>query len=145
MTHRRPGQWPIDHPADIPPAPAPSAPPRPAADLVDVPRPDVRLVVTVDLTADYDTPADVSRALFEQTRHASDCHTAIVRVGESAARPGTDLGKSIASAFYLSARHIEVHVPAGTRHAYLASEVARYVRLFHDDHVRMLQTLHNPG
>lgn len=107
--------------------------------------PDVRLVVTVDLTSDYDTAADVSRDFLEQTHRGSDCHTAIVRVGESAARLSIELGKAIAGAFFLSTQHIEVHVPAGTRYAYLAEEVRRYVRLFCIDHERSMATFRNPG
>ena len=111
----------------------------------EVPVPDVHLVVTVDLTGRYENSSDVSQDLHGQTIRASDCHTAIVRVGEDAMRSGFDLGRGIAGRFYLSAKRIEIHVPAGTRYAYLASEVQRYVRLFCADHAQTITSLRNPG
>lgn len=139
-------QLPVNRSARLAAVPAhgggqpPQDPPR-----VEVPVPDVRLVVTVDLTGRYDTAADVSRDLYEQTIRASDCHTAIVRVGEDAPQVAIELGKAIAGRFFLSARHIEVHVPAGTHYAYLAEEVRHYVRLFCADHTQTVASLRPPG
>lgn len=145
MTERRPGQWPTDRPAHLAPVPADSGQPAQAPITVEVPVPDVRLVVTVDLTGRYDSSSDVSRDLYDQTIRASDCHTAIVRVGEDAVRSSCDLGRAIAGRFYLSAKCIEVHVPAGTQYAFLASEVQRYVRLFCADHAQTMSSLRTPG
>lgn len=146
MTEHRPGQW----PAGLSPVPLAAVPddggqPPQAPPSVEVAVPDVRLVVTVDLTGRYGTAADVSRDLYEQTIRASDCHTAIVHVGKDAARVALELGKAIAGRFFLSARHIEVHVPAGTHYAYLAQEVRRYVRLFCADHAQTVASLRPPG
>lgn len=108
--------------------------------------PDVRLVLTVDLTGRYDSFHDVSADLREQTRRDIDCDTAIVRLGADAVRHHLELGKTIAGAFYLSARRIEVHAPAGnvlgpTIHA----EVRRYVELFCADRRRTEATQAPPG
>lgn len=110
-----------------------------------IPVADVRLIVTVDLTGDYATAADVSRDFYAQTRRSSDCHTAIVRIGEAAASLSKELGKAIAGEFFLSAKQIEIHVPAGSRHAYLVGEVQRYVGFFCTDYERLTTTLRNPG
>lgn len=145
MTEHRPGQWPVDRPAHLTPVPAEGGGLAPQEPIAPVPVPDVRLVVTVDLTGRYDSSADVSRDLYEQTIRASDCHTVIVRVSEDAMRSGFDLGRGIAGRFYLSVKRIEIHVPAGTQYAYLASEVQRYVRLFCDDHAQTMASLRPPG
>ncbi len=145
MSERRPGQWPIDRSTHLVPVPATGGQPPQDPPRVEVPVPDVRLVVTVDLTGRYDSSSDVSRDLYEQTIRASDCQTAIVRVGEDALRNGSELGRAIAGRFFLSAKSIEVHVPAGTLYAYLASEVQRYVRLFCADHAQTMASLRPPG
>lgn len=142
MTEHRRGEW----PAGLRPVPALHHAAQPTQGApVEVPVPDVRLVVTVDLTGRYDDRSDVSRDLYEQTIRASDCHTAIVRVGEDALRSGFDLGRAIAGRFFLSAECIEVHVPAGTLYAHLAAEVRRYVRLFCADHAQTMANLRPPG
>lgn len=112
---------------------------------VEVPVPHVRLVVTVDLTGPYENSSEVSRDLYEQTRHSTDCHTAIVRVGEDALRCATGLGEAIASRFFLAARSVEIHVPAGTRWAYLASEVQQHLRHFAADHAQTLAAVRKPS
>lgn len=141
MTERRPGQWPVDHPVHIDPA----ADAQPSMPPVQVPVPEVRLVVTVDLTGRYDTHDQVSRDLYEQTRYSTDCHTAIVRLGEDALRVGMSLGSAIASRFFLAAREVEIHVPAGTRWAYVATEAQQYMRHYAADHAQMLATTRTPG
>ncbi|MFJ2719025.1 hypothetical protein [Streptomyces sp. NPDC087437] len=146
MTERRPGQWPVDHPVHLDPDPAPvvQEATQPPARIV-VPVPDVRLVVTVDLTNEYATHDDVSRALYEQTMRASDCHTAIVRLGEAAIRKHLELPRAIAGAFFLSAQRIEIHVPAGTRYAYFAARVRQELVQICADHSRMVSSLRTPG
>lgn len=144
MSEHRPGAW----PAGINPTPLAAVADVPAPQTASVPEvsvPEVHLVVTVDLTGSYDTAVDVSRDFYEQVRRSSDCHTAIVHIGESAASQSLELGRAIAGAFFLSAKRIELHVPAGTRHAYLASEVRRHVGIFCADHQRVMTTLRNPG
>ncbi|MFI8297317.1 hypothetical protein ACIGCZ_15390 [Streptomyces nigra] len=145
MTERRPGQWPVDHPVHIEPTPAVAQAPTPPPARVEIPVPDVRLVVTVDLTADYAYPDDVSRALYEQTIRASDCHTAIVRLGESAIRKHLELPRAIAGAFFLSAQRIEIHVPSGTQHSYFAARVRQELQQICADHSRTMTTLRTPG
>ncbi|KMS74527.1 hypothetical protein ACH49_22420 [Streptomyces leeuwenhoekii] len=141
MTERRPGQWPVEHPVHVEPGPAPVAVSRPELPArVEVPVPDVRLVVTVDLTGRYDTGNEVSRDLYEQTRYSTDCHTAIVRLGEDALRVAPGLGAAIASRFFLAARAVEIHVPAGTRWAYVAAEAQEYMRRYAADHAQMIAT-----
>ncbi|WP_333746164.1 hypothetical protein [Streptomyces sp. IBSBF 2950] len=99
---------------------------------------DVRLVLTVDLTGRYDNHRDVSDALREQTRRNIACHTVVVQLGADAVRLNLELGRLIAAAFYLSAKRIEVHAPAGNVMGPLIhDEVARYVRLYTADHARM--------
>lgn len=112
---------------------------------VEVPVPDVRLVVTVDLTGQYDSSSAVSRDLYEQTRYSTDCHTAIVRVGEDALRVSSGLGSAIASRFFLAAREVEIHVPAGTRWAYVATEAQEYMRHYAADHAQTLARTRTPG
>lgn len=141
MTTRRPGQWPGDKPVAL----VPTSPSEQPGTPVKIHVADVRLVVTVDLTGDYATAADVSRDFYEQTRRSSDCHTAIVRVGEAAASLSRELGKAIAGEFFLTAKQIEIHVPAGSQHTYLAGEAQRYVGFFCTDYERMKTTLRNPG
>ena len=147
MTEHRAGQW----PAGLSPVPVaavpdgsglpPQEPPR-----VDVPVPEVRLVAVVDLTGQYGTSTEVLDDLHEQTKRSTDYHTAIVRLGESALqRAASYLGHAIASKFFLATQQIEVHVPAGTRWAYVASEAQRHLRFFAADHARMLANLRNPG
>jgi hypothetical protein len=118
--------------------------PVPAAD-VDAQVPDVLLTAVVDLTGRYGSPPEVAAELYEQTRRTGDCHTAVVRLGEDALRSGYDLGRAIAARFYLSAKYIEIEVPAGTRHSYLADEVRRHVRLFCADHAQTMASLRTPG
>ncbi|WP_432034209.1 hypothetical protein [Streptomyces antibioticus] len=97
----------------------------------------VRLVLTVDLTRPYSSHRDVARDLREQCRRSIDCDTVIVRLGADAVRHNVDLGKSIAAEFFLTARSIEVHTPAGNvLGPIIHAEVARYVRLFTDDYAR---------
>jgi len=145
MTEHRRGEWPAGlRPVPATPAPRRATPP-PQGPPVEVPIPDVRLVVTVALTGRYGDSSDVSRDLYEQTIRASDCHTAIVRVGEDAIRKHFDLSHAIAGRFFLSAKRIEVHVPAGTRYAYIAAEVQRHVRLMCVDHGKTLANLRTPG
>ncbi|MFE2041646.1 hypothetical protein ACFXAZ_12075 [Streptomyces sp. NPDC059477] len=112
---------------------------------VEVSVPDVRLVVTVDLTGHYATQDDVSRALYEQTIRASDCHTVVVRVGEDAMRLHVELPRAIAGAFFLSARRIEIHVPAGTRHSYFVQRVRNHLKWISADHERTVNRLRTPG
>ncbi|MGM1079669.1 hypothetical protein ACS0VI_26020 [Streptomyces sp. H28] len=132
MTERRPGAWPAGL-RPVPTSPTPASPPEAAR--TPVPVPDVHLVVTVDLTGRFSDARQVSDALWEQSRRAVDCDTVIVRLGPDALRHGMGLGQSIAGRFYLSARRIEVHVPAGDRLGpLLQAEVARYVRLYCADH-----------
>lgn len=145
MTEHRPGQWPVQHPAPLDPQPAATAPVTQLPVHVKVPVPDVRLVVVVDLTGEYATHDDVSRALYEQTMRASDCHTAIVQLGESAIRKHLTLPRAIAGAFFLSAQRIEVHVPSGTRHAYFAQRVRQELEQICADHSRMLSSTRTPG
>ncbi|MGW6008640.1 hypothetical protein [Streptomyces sp. NPDC055210] len=99
---------------------------------------DVCLVLTVDLTGTFHSSREVSAALREQTSRNVDCHTAVVRLGADAVRHHLGLGSQIAGALFLSAQRIEVHAPAGNiMGALLYDEVARYVRLYVDDHARM--------
>ncbi len=147
MTVHRPGQW----PAGLGPLPLaavaeggkqpPQGPP-PA----EVPVPEVRLVAVVDLTGRYDTSTEVLDDLREQTRRSTDCHTAIVRLSEPALqRASSFLGHAIAATFFLAARQIEVHVPAGTRWAFVASEAQRHLRHFAADHQQTIARIRNPG
>ncbi|MBD0838817.1 hypothetical protein [Streptomyces sp. TRM68416] len=97
----------------------------------------VRLVLDLDLTGRYDSHRQVAEALREQTRRSLDCDTVIVHLGADAVRHNIDLGRSIAAAFFLTARRIEVHAPAGNvLGPIIHAEVARYVRLFTADHAR---------
>lgn len=138
MSVHRPGQWPVENPITLAPAPAPSAPPMPRPEPEPLPAIDVLLTITVDLTGRYDNPHDVVEDCAQQTRRHPDCHTAIVKVGPDALTHGAGLGAEIAGAFYLSARRIEIQVPAGRRDGRLLhAEVARYVRLFRADHQQM--------
>lgn len=147
MTEHHPGAW----PAGLRPVPATPAPvdsgeqPPQDRDRVRVPLPDVRLVVEVDLTDRYSTHDDVSRALYEQTIRASDCHTAIVRLGEEAIRWHLELPRAIAGTFFLSAQRIEIHVPAGTQYAYFAARVRRELRQICADHEAMVNNSRTPG
>lgn len=145
MTERRPGEW----PAGLSPAPVATVPddvpPPPQGPPVEVPVPEVRLVVTVDLTGRYDTHAQVSHDLYEQTRYSTDCHTAVVRLGEDALRVGMSLGSAIASRFFLAAREVEIHVPAGTRWAYIAAEAQQHMRRYAADHARTRNRTRTPG
>ncbi|MGW8746511.1 hypothetical protein [Streptomyces sp. NPDC055794] len=145
MSGRRPGEW----PAGLGPAPVATVPddtpPPPQGPPVEVPVPEVRLVVMVDLTGRYDSHDQVSRDLYEQTRYSTDCHTAIVRLGEDALRVSSGLGSAIASRFFLSARDVEIHVPAGTRWAYVATEVQEYMRHYAADHAQLLNRTRTPG
>ncbi|NJP73189.1 hypothetical protein [Streptomyces sp. C1-2] len=145
MTERRPGEW----PAGLRPVPVSSAaeePPQPPqGPPVEVPIPKVRLVVTVDLTGPYSTGREVTADLYEQTRYSTDCHTAIVRVGEDALRVTVGLGSAIASRFFLAAREVEIHVPAGTRWAYVATEAQQSMRRYAADHAQMLSRTRTPG
>ncbi|URM90384.1 hypothetical protein LUW75_10705 [Streptomyces sp. MRC013] len=140
MTDRKPGQWPVDHPAHIEPAPAPARDELPQLPRrqVTVAVPEVRLVVTVDLTGRYNTSREVAAALHDQTRHSVDCHTVIVHVGEDALRAFPGLGSAIAARFFLAARQVEIHVPAGTRWAYVAAEAQEHMRRYAADHAQML-------
>ncbi|MEU0716807.1 hypothetical protein ABZ498_06450 [Streptomyces lavendulocolor] len=133
----RPGQWPVKHPVYLEPVPADEEP-TPARPPVEVAVPEVRLVVTVDLTGFYGSDREVTADLYEQTRHSTACHTAIVRLGEDALRCSLSLGHAIASRFFLAAQRIEVHVPAGTRWAYLADEVQQHLRHFAADQAQTL-------
>ncbi|MFE2353086.1 hypothetical protein [Streptomyces parvulus] len=145
MTGHRPGAW----PAGTSPVPATAvvddAPRPPQGPPVEVPVAEVRLVVTVDLTGRYDSHAQVSHDLYEQTRYSTDCHTAIVRLGEDALRVSSGLGSAIASRFFLVARSVEIHVPAGTRWAYVATEAQEYMRHYADDHAQLLNRTRTPG
>ncbi|MGW1609442.1 hypothetical protein ACWCQZ_08590 [Streptomyces sp. NPDC002285] len=147
MTERRPGEWPAGlGPVPLATVPDTSGQPSHEPPRVEVPVPDVRLVAVVDLTGRYDTSTEVMDDLHEQTKRSTDCHTAIVQLGEPALqRASTFLGHAIASTFFLAAQQIEVHVPAGTRWAYVASEVQRHLRFFAADHAQMLTNLRNPG
>ncbi|MGW3711439.1 hypothetical protein ACWDN6_14985 [Streptomyces albogriseolus] len=145
MSERRPGQWPVDHPVHIEPTPAPAVDNVPPAPPVQVPVPEVRLVVTVDLTGQYDTHDAVIRDLYEQTRYSTDCQTAIVRLGADALRVSSGLGSAIASRFFLAAREVEIHVPAGTRWAFVADEVHQYMRHYAADHAQLLAQTRAPG
>ncbi|MFD7791000.1 hypothetical protein [Streptomyces sp. NPDC059759] len=101
------------------------------------PEVDVRLVLTVDLTGRYDSMREVTESLREQTRRNVDCHTVIVRLGADAVRHHVELGRVIAGTFFLSARRIEIHAPAGNVLGPLIhADVARHVRLYADDHQR---------
>jgi hypothetical protein len=147
MNERRPGQWPIDHPVRLEAVPdavvddqRPQEPPR-----VEVAVPTVRLVVTVDLTGRYDNGSDVTRDLYEQTRYSTDCHTAVVRLGEDALRVSSGLGSAIASRFFLAAREVEIHVPAGTRWAHVATEAQEYMRHYAADHAQTIARTRTPG
>ncbi|WP_075662260.1 hypothetical protein [Streptomyces acidiscabies] len=144
MTGRRPGEW----PAGLGPAAPSSAPTEPtparAADVPEVHVPEVRLVAVVDLTGRYDSNNDVRAHLREQARGATDCHTAVVRLGSDALRHSFELGHAIAGEFFLTARRIEIEVPAGTRHAYLADEVRRSLRFLCADHAQMISKLRAP-
>jgi hypothetical protein len=142
MTERRPGQWPTDSTPRL--SSVPAEPPAPERRRVEVLVPEVRLVAVVDLTGRYDSSSQVSADLYEQTKRSTDCHTAVVRLGEDALQHGFGLAHSIAARFYLSARCIEIEVPAGTRQAYLADEVRRNVRRFCADHAQMTTTLPAP-
>ncbi|MFH9134407.1 hypothetical protein [Streptomyces sp. NPDC017524] len=145
MSDHTVGQWPVEQPVRLASVPAPATEPAPVAPPVVVPVPEVRLVVTVDLTGRYDRSSDVSEDLREQTTPSIDCHTAVVRLGEEALRCGFGLGEAIASRFFLAARRIEVHVPAGTRWAFVASDVQQHLRIMTADHARMLNSLRTPG
>ncbi|MFE8962129.1 hypothetical protein [Streptomyces iakyrus] len=146
MSERRPGQWPVDHPVHVEPSPVPAPEEQPQqAPHVELPVPAVRLVVTVDLTGRYDSHDQVSRDLYEQTRYSTDCHTAVVRLGEDALRVALSLGSTIASRFFLSARQVEIHVPAGTRSAWVAAETQQYMRHYADDHARTIAKTRTPG
>ncbi|MFD6474415.1 hypothetical protein ACFWEH_13055 [Streptomyces anulatus] len=145
MSDHTVGQWPVKQPVRLASVPAPVAELAPTAPPAVVPVPEVRLVVTVDLTGRYDRSSDVTADLYEQTRHSTDCHTAVVRVGEEALRCESGLGQAIASRFFLAAKRIEVHVPAGTRWAFVASEVQRHLRIMTADHARMLDSMRTPG
>ncbi|MDV5147209.1 hypothetical protein R1T08_24285 [Streptomyces sp. SBC-4] len=138
-----PGQWPVTQPVPLLPAPDSAVPRESVAPEppVVVPVPDVRLVVTVDLTGSYTSGSQVTADLYEQTRRSSDCHTAIVNCGHDALTHGLGLAEQIASTFFLSAQRIEVHVPAGTRNSYLAAEVRRHLALMCADHAQMLNRL----
>ncbi|MDH2392349.1 hypothetical protein QCN29_26940 [Streptomyces sp. HNM0663] len=147
MTTHRPGQWPVTNPVPVGPVPAPPAseqqPQVPSR--AEVAAPKVRLVVTVDLTGPYTSSREVAADLHEQTRYSTDCHTAIVRIGEDALRCCGSLGHSIAARFFLSAQTVEIHVPAGPLGAHLASEVQQHLRNFAADHARMLADLRPTG
>ncbi|MGW3416491.1 hypothetical protein [Streptomyces phaeochromogenes] len=147
MTDHRPGEWPAGLrpvPASADPAPVTLADAgTPAAPEILVP--EVRLVAIVDLTGRYDSASEVSADFHEQTRRSTDCHTAVVQLGDDALRHGLGLAHSIAARFYLSARCIEVIVPAGTLRAHLADEVRRNVRQFCADHEKTMSSLRNPG
>lgn len=145
MITRRSGQWPVDNPLHLTPAETGSEEPPQDPPRSDVPVPTVRLVVTVDLTGRYDDSSEVSRDLHEQTRYSTDCHTAIVRLGEDALRHAYGLSEAIASRFFLAARAVEIHVPAGTRWAYIASEVQRHMRAFAADHAQTISRTRTPG
>lgn len=97
--------------------------------------------MTVDLTGQYDSHDDVSRALYEQTIRASDCHTAIVRLSDDAISKHAGLPRAIAGAFFLSAQRIEIHVSAGTRHAYFAARVREELAQICADHACMIAAL----
>ncbi|MFD8640818.1 hypothetical protein ACFV14_10970 [Streptomyces zaomyceticus] len=135
-----PGQWPIAQPVPLLPAAEPTEPRGPVAPVV-VPVPTVRLVVTVDLTGSYTSSSQVTADLYEQTRRSSDCHAAVVHCGHDALAHGLGLAEQIARAFFLSAQSVEVHVPAGTRHSYVAAEVQRHLALMCADHAQMLNRL----
>ncbi|MGQ5579690.1 hypothetical protein [Streptomyces sp. ECR3.8] len=145
MNTRRPGEW----PAGLRPVPATSsdetAEQPSLAPPVQVPVPEVRLVVTVDLTGRYDTHDEVIRDLYEQTRYSTDCHTAIVRLGADALRVSSGLGSAIASRFFLAAREVEIHVPAGTRWAFVAAEAQQHMRHYAADHAQLLNQTRAPG
>ena len=147
MTEHRPGQWPTGtSPVPLVAVPDDSGQPPQARPNIEVPVPEVRLVAVVDLTGQYATSTEVMDDLHEQTKRSTDCHTAIVRLGETALQKAANfLGHAIASKFFLAAQQIEVHVPAGTRWAYVASEVQRHLRFFAADHAQMLTNLRNPG
>ncbi|MET9704747.1 hypothetical protein [Streptomyces griseus] len=146
MSDHTVGQWPVKQPVRLASVPASAAAePVLVAPPVVVPVPEVRLVVTVDLTGHYDRSSEVDEDLREQTCASVDCHTAIVRLGEEALRRGFGLGQAIASRFFLSAKRIEVHVPAGTRWAFVASDVQQHLRIMTADHERMLNSLRTPG
>ncbi|MFE6817070.1 hypothetical protein [Streptomyces sp. NPDC057677] len=135
-----PGQWPVAQPVALLPAPEAAEPREPVAPIV-VSVPTVRLVVTVDLTGSYTSSSQVTADLYEQTRRSSDCHAAIVHCGHDALAHGLGLAEQIARAFFLSAQSVEVHVPAGTRHSYVAAEVQRHLALMCADHAQMLNRL----
>ena len=147
MTEHRPGEWPaglrpVPAPANFAPVALTDASPPPVPEVLV---PEVRLVAVVDLTGRYDSASEVTADFHEQTRRSTDCHTAVVQLGNDALRHGLGLAHSIAARFYLSARCIEVTVPAGTLRAYLADEVRRNVRQFCADHERTMANLRNPG
>ncbi|NEC90449.1 hypothetical protein [Streptomyces sp. SID12501] len=107
--------------------------------------PEVRLVVTVDLTGRYDSADEVTEDLRQQTQRNVDCHTAIVCLGEDAVRRSLLLPHAIAGAFFLSAKLIEVHIPAGSRFAsHLGQEVAREARVMVRDHEAQLLSIRTP-
>jgi hypothetical protein len=147
MTDHRPGEW----PAGLSPVPltvVPDGGGQPPHDPspVKVPVPEVRLVVTVDLTGSYDSSNEVHEDLRQQTRRNTDCHTAIVRLGEDALRHSLLLARAIAGVFYLSAQAIEVHVPAGHLLAeHLGREVAREARSMVSEHETFLLNIRTPG
>jgi hypothetical protein len=117
---------------------------QPAA--AEAPVPDVRLVVTVDLAGCYDSFDDVYADLRQQTRRNIDCHTAIVQLGEDAIRHSLFLPRAIASAFFLSAQCIEIHVPAGSVLAEnIARTVAREAQSMVRDHHAHLLSIRTPG
>ncbi|WP_228979663.1 hypothetical protein [Streptomyces sp. DH12] len=144
---RRPGRWPIDHPVHLEPAPAHAHDerPLPLRPQDEVAVPEVRLVVTVDLTGPYTSSHDVTADLYSQTRHSVDCHTVVVRFGEDALRICPGLGSAIASRFFLAARQVEIHVPAGTRWAFVAAETQEYMRRYAADHAQMLAKTRTSG
>ena len=111
-----------------------------------VPEIEVRLVLTVDLTGQYNSEREVSADLREQTRRNVDCHTVIVRLGPDAVRHHICLGEAIAKAFFLSAERIEIHAPAGSVIGSLIHDaVARHMRFYRAGHERTIASLRKPG
>ncbi|MFD8882356.1 hypothetical protein ACFV0H_07510 [Streptomyces erythrochromogenes] len=121
-----PGNWPVSQPLD----------------LNNLDAVEVRLTMVVDLTGRYNDAREVAEDFQMQTKRNQDCHTAIVRLGADATQLCTGLGRDIARAFYLSARRIELEMPAGRWQApTLYGEVAYYTRLYRADHQRMTTEL----
>lgn len=147
MTTHRPGQWPVANPVPLGPVPAAPASEQQAqaAPRAEVHVPEVRLVITIDLTGPYASSREVSADLHKQTRYSTDCHTAIVHVGKDALRCHAGLGHAIAAQFFLSARTVEIHVPADPLGAGLASVVQQHLRHFAADHAQMLANLRPTG